>query len=34
MRCDHKTFNKSARYWVCDNLYCYITDEEKDRGLI
>jgi hypothetical protein len=31
--CDHKTLTKEGRFWVCDNLYCYLTDEEKDLEL-
>lgn len=31
--CNHKTYikEKGSYYWVCDDNFCFLTDEEKDR---
>jgi len=35
LECDHKHFIKvsGGRYWVCDNNFCFLSDEEYREGL-
>lgn len=31
IECDHKSFTKCSRYWVCDNNFCFLNDDEFEQ---